>query len=146
MDHFDALVFVVHSARSHLQKFVTQDGRRACDYVSVQEGKKQLLFQLPVLLPCFRTQRDRNGAVDPFRKLQPVLGFHAHCNIADRLINPVLRFLLLFPLVNHMATTSTRNKVFIAKPGDCLAQSFALVNQVHLRPQIHKAIRCRRAG
>ncbi|CAM4006040.1 hypothetical protein PALA111701_32075 [Paenibacillus lactis] len=81
VDQLYALFLVIHSTTGHLQQLIRQDCGRLRYHISVKEWQKQLLLQFLVLLPGFLAQRDLNRSIDPFRQLQPVLGFHTDGDI-----------------------------------------------------------------
>ena len=145
LDH--AAVIVINRATGQLQE-LSHDcrgiGRRHLSLiVKLQE---MLLFELFVYLLLLVGERHRDDPINPIRELQIVLREHRHCDVFDLFRDSSVSAWDRDPVVDDVAVGSSRPEVFPTVRADRPPQSFASVEEIDLRPEIHEPVRIRCAG
>ena len=139
----DAAVLVVHAAAAQLQQLPGQrGGGRGANLLVVADAHHHRALHLPVCPLPGLVQRHRHVVDHQLRQLQPVLGLHAHADVADlrphRLKRAGLRRVLVSPrVVVEIPLTVVR---------DVASQPLPAVQQINLAPQVHDAVGRGRAG
>ena len=142
MDCLHIAVSVVHRAVRHLQEFIGKRRcviRRQCVSVHVYQ---EILLHAVIQFPVSRVHLHLVCNGQAFRHVQVILRLHGDGNVSDPLVDLFLR---AGPgnVVVHDAGVWVhpgRFEIRFTVPGDKLSQPHALVDQVHLRPQIQQAV------